>query len=298
VAKPKIKRATTMTANAIKPARKAPTADTMRRLFALSGNQCARPGCGTVLLNATGKLVGEAPHIAAESSGGPRYDKSLSPDDRRAFKNLILLCATCHTLVDKDEKTYTRAKLVKWKTDREKRFSAVGELLRKAYLDEIVDESDDTGMSLPETLAGYVAYLATISTHPSLDSGALAAVAAYAERLRHLTIRDRQLIVAIIEKALQLPGAREYTNGVSVNPEDLRTLRVNNVPLAQNRVRRLGDTLQRNELGALDVDDGVAQLFIKTMDDDFEWASLKAYMERRGGTLSDLIVGMKFAALD
>jgi hypothetical protein len=34
------------------------------------------------------------------------------------------------------------------------------------------------------------------------------------------------------------------------------------------------------------------------MDDDFEWSSLKAYIETKGGTLSDLLVGMKLAALD
>lgn len=298
MAKAKIKLASTVKANSVKPARKAPSTDTMRRLFALSGNQCARPGCNTVLLNATGKLVGEAAHIAAHSGGGPRYDKSMSPDERRAFENLILLCATCHTLVDKDPQTYTRAKLVKWKADREKRFSAVGELLRKAYLDEITDESDETGVSLPETLAGYDAYLSAISTTPSLDAGAPAAVAAYAEKLRHLTVKDRQLIVAIVEKALQLTGAREHPNGVSVNPDDLRTLRINEAPLTQSRIKRLGETLDRNQLGEIDVDDGVAQLFIKTIDDDFEWSSLKAYMETKGGTLSDLLVGMKFAVLD
>lgn len=298
MAKAKSTMPSTVAASAVKPARKAPSADTMRRLFALSGNQCARPGCGTVLLNQTGKLVGEAAHIAAESSGGPRYDKNLSPVERRAFENLILLCATCHTLVDKDPMSYTKTKLIKWKGDREKRFSAAGELLRKAYLDEITDESDDTGMSLPKTLSGYDAYLATISTKLALDPSAPAAIAAYAGKLRHLTVRDRQLIVAIVEKALQLPGAREYPNGVSVNPDDLRTLRVNNTPLAQNRVNRLGETLRRNQLGDLDVDDGVAKLFIKTIDDDFEWSSLKAYTETKNGSLSDLLVGMKFAVLD
>ena len=120
----------------------------------------------------------------------------------------------------------------------------------------------------------------------------------YAEKLRHLTAKDRQLIVAIVEKALQLTGAREYPNGVSVNPDDLRTLRVNDAPLTQSRIRRLGETLDRNQLGEIDVDDGVAQLFIKTIDDDFEWSSLKGFMETKGGTLSDLLVGMKFAALD
>lgn len=40
------------------------------------------------------------------------------PDERRAFENMMLLCATCHTLADGDDKTYTRAKLIKWKHER------------------------------------------------------------------------------------------------------------------------------------------------------------------------------------
>lgn len=171
-------------------------------------------------------------------------------------------------------------------------------MLRKAYLDEITDESDETGLSLPQTLVAYDAFLSATSTTPSLDAGAPAAVAAYAEKLRHLTVKDRQLIAAIVEKALHLTGAREYPNGVSVNPDDLRTLRVNDAPLTQNRIRCLGETLDRNQLGEIDVDDGGAQLFIKTIDDDFEWSSLKAFMETKSATLFDLLVGMKFATLD
>lgn len=160
---------------------------------------------------------------------------------------------------------------------------------------EITDDADDTGISLAVTLSGYDAYLSTIGNNPSFDAGAPAAVATYAEKLRHLTVNDRQLIVS---HALQLRGAREYSTGVSVNPDDLRTLRINEVPLAQNRIKRLGDTLDRNFLGDLDVDDSVAQLFIKTIDDDFEWSPLKGYMESVGGTLGHLIVDMRFAVLD
>lgn len=57
--------------------RKTPSSETLRRLFALSGNQCARLTCPTVLLSANGTLVGEVAHIAAESPGGPRFDPKL-----------------------------------------------------------------------------------------------------------------------------------------------------------------------------------------------------------------------------
>lgn len=182
-----------------KAGRKAPSTETLRRLFALSGNQCARPSCPTVLLTADGTLVAEVAHIAAESPGGPRFDPKLSEADRRAFENLLLLCATCHTLVDKDPATYTQAKLRKWKRDRESRFEAVGDLLRKSYLNEITDDSETVGATLPTTLNRYVQYVVDEGHEPFIDANTPEEVASYVERLRHLAVADRQLMLAIIE---------------------------------------------------------------------------------------------------
>lgn len=46
-------------------------------------------------------------HIRARRKAGPRYDPTLSLEERNDFKNLILLCPTCHTLIDKTPGTYT-----------------------------------------------------------------------------------------------------------------------------------------------------------------------------------------------
>jgi len=43
----------------------------------------------------------------------------LSADDRDGFANLILFCPTCHTLADKDRKTYTVDFLTRTKTAHE-----------------------------------------------------------------------------------------------------------------------------------------------------------------------------------
>src|SRR5258708_38282426 len=98
-------------------ASKAPSTKTLRHLYALSGNQCANPRCATVLINANGTLVADVCHIKAEKPGGPRFDKKLSAESRRAPANLILLCNTCHTLVDREPEQYSVAVLTKWKRD-------------------------------------------------------------------------------------------------------------------------------------------------------------------------------------
>ncbi len=86
------------------------------------GNRCSNPGChkrtsgphteGDKALN-----VGVAAHITAASPGGPRYDPSLSPDERRAIG--IWLCQSCAKLVDNDQARYTKGVLARWKQDAE-----------------------------------------------------------------------------------------------------------------------------------------------------------------------------------
>src|SRR5207244_11951864 len=50
-------------------------------------------------------------HITAASSGGPRYDSSLSAEQRRSGDNGIWLCQNCGKLVDNDEARYSVAAL-------------------------------------------------------------------------------------------------------------------------------------------------------------------------------------------
>lgn len=281
-----------------KPGRKAPSIETLRRLFALSGNQCARPSCPTVLLTADGTLVGEVAHIAAESPGGPRFDPKLSEADRRAFENLLLLCGTCHTLVDKDSETYTQAKLRKWKRDRESRFEAVGDLLRKSYLNEITDDSETVGATLPTTLNRYVQHMVDEGHESFIDASTPGEVASYVEKLRHLAVADRQLMLAIIEKAIILGGAREDEYGIAVHPDDLKTIRINNHRLSDYRIGKLGKTLERNGLGSLDTDDGEPQLCISAIHAEMGWSDLKAYCEANSATLASLLLDLKFRLLD
>jgi hypothetical protein len=79
---------------------RAPRRATVVRLFAVSMNQCAFPGCRTPLISATGVVVGQVAHIKAQNVGGPRYDASQTPKQRHGFDNLILLCAVHHIEID------------------------------------------------------------------------------------------------------------------------------------------------------------------------------------------------------
>jgi hypothetical protein len=59
--------------------------------------------------------IGVAAHITGASPEGPRYDPSLSSEQRSSADNGIWLCQSCGKLVDNDPRRYTVAVLKRWK---------------------------------------------------------------------------------------------------------------------------------------------------------------------------------------
>jgi len=101
-----------------------PSIATVKRLFAVSGNRCAFPGCEERLVDeASGSVMGEVCHIKAKSSDGPRYDAEQTDEERHGFGNLVLLCPTHHARVDGDPGRYTVERLREIKTRHEARYA-------------------------------------------------------------------------------------------------------------------------------------------------------------------------------
>ena len=97
---------------------------TLKTLFALSGNQCAHPECANPIVeSATGyspKLVtGQICHIHAIGEKGPRRKPELTQKELNSPENLILLCPTCHAIVDGQYESYPAEMLKSWKHDHE-----------------------------------------------------------------------------------------------------------------------------------------------------------------------------------
>ena len=276
--------------------RKAPSLKTLRNLYLLSGNQCANPDCATVLINANGTLVAEVCHIKAVNRGAARYDKDMNSEQLRQSENLLLLCSTCHTLVDAEPKTYSVSRLRKWKKDREQRFAAVGDTLRQRYVQEVTDEADSLDFGAPRSLSAYTKFLeATVGTH-TVDDDTPDTVREYVRRLRHLSLEDRELVRGVIEKALAIGGSRERESGIYIHPDDLKTLTIGIRRFSDYRIRKLGDTLDRNLLGGLDYDD--IELCVMAADVDLPWSLVKEFLEERGHNLRDVVCELKFSLLD
>ena len=63
--------------------------------------------------------ISVAAHISAASEVGPRYDQSLSSDERQSIGNGIWLCQSCAKLIDSDCRMYSVNVLNKWKNKAE-----------------------------------------------------------------------------------------------------------------------------------------------------------------------------------
>ncbi|MGW4501892.1 hypothetical protein ACWENR_25175 [Micromonospora sp. NPDC004336] len=82
-------------------------------LWGRAGDSCAWPGCNQSLtaiagdeeagvLATQGLILGEEAHIRSSKVGGPRHDPTYSEDQLDGYANLILLCPTHHTIIDKE----------------------------------------------------------------------------------------------------------------------------------------------------------------------------------------------------
>jgi hypothetical protein len=105
-----------------------PDEHTKLRLFAASGGFCQNPSCERALFVDTGSKrihIAEMAHVFAANDRGPRGNEKLSQAERGAFENLILLCSTCHTMIDKAERDFPDHLLASWKRDHEGRLAKI-----------------------------------------------------------------------------------------------------------------------------------------------------------------------------
>ncbi len=90
-----------------------------RKLLAASGGFCGNPSCHRYLFDffETGEItnIEELAHIIGQKKEGPRGENELSLSERNEFDNIILLCPTCHTIIDKNPLLYPINTLKKWK---------------------------------------------------------------------------------------------------------------------------------------------------------------------------------------
>lgn len=103
--------------------RKYPQLD-LKVLYSKAAGRCAFPTCRKFLiLEATpsnkAKQIGKIAHLVAHSPAGPRADANYPQDKLDSYANWILLCPTCHDIIDIQPENYPTEALLKIKQEHE-----------------------------------------------------------------------------------------------------------------------------------------------------------------------------------
>ncbi len=102
------------------------SANTKRRLAKRAGHICSFPDCKVRTTGPSQESseaindIGKAAHIHAASPGGPRYDSSMTQEQRRSIDNGIWLCATHADLIDRDVTRFSADEIRRWKREHER----------------------------------------------------------------------------------------------------------------------------------------------------------------------------------
>src|SRR5262245_14373704 len=127
---------------------------TKRALAARVNHRCSNPKCGAPTSGPQvepGKAlnVGVAAHIAGAAPGGPRYDATMTVEQRVNIANGVWLCQTCAKLVDNDEVRFGVAVLQAWKAEAEQTaLDQVGKTSPRRDAAQIIDKW--VNLSYPE----------------------------------------------------------------------------------------------------------------------------------------------------
>lgn len=118
----------------------------IKKLWGLSAGICSYPGCNTdciPFIEDNPTIIGEMAHVIAKKPNGPRGIKDGGND---SYDNLILLCPTHHTMIDKsNEGVYTEEMLIRWKSEHEK-------IVRDVYLSEKYNNKLEMGKAIKRKL--------------------------------------------------------------------------------------------------------------------------------------------------
>jgi len=108
---------------------------TLKELFSLCGNLCAFHSQSECEVNVFqgGSIIGEIAHIEGEKLGSARYNPSTTLNEKNSTSNLIILCPTHHSMIDKQVQKYTVDDLLELKRIHEQ-----NHLNSKSKLDDLM----------------------------------------------------------------------------------------------------------------------------------------------------------------
>lgn len=205
------------------PKRLRPTAATTRGLLLYSGNQCAHPGCGELLLLPDGTWACDVAHIHGVMPGSARHDPSRTNEANRDAANLLLLCLKHHRKIDNpmNEDAYPADVVERMKADHERRYREAIPLLEARVSDATVGLSitypenlgrindEDDPETRAESIGLVTAFANDLSRLPPIARKVLALLAVHGDLLAGYGLHRSVVVAPALIKGILLGISRE-----------------------------------------------------------------------------------------
>ena len=209
---------------------------TRSALIAAAGGRCEFLGCPRYLfehhVTKKPRNFSQCAHIIAFRPAGPRGDVEPRPAGINAFENLMLLCPSCHKLVDDAPAEFPAEKLRGWKQCHEER---VRWLLDLPTENEAAVLEIWTNVAPPPVVRSRSKVIAALlPLYPSKAHEYLINLAAH-------TMTDKVLVPAAAESIDAEVGKLFATTGE--RPAHLAVFGITNIPLLVYLGSRLGDRI-------------------------------------------------------
>lgn len=276
--------------------RLAPKPETLRELFLKSGNLCAFPGCGALMMNAKGVFIGQLCHIEAAEEGGERFNAKMTNEDRRQASNLMLMCYPHHQETN-DVTTFTVAKLQKMKAEHEGRFAHPDRAILENLKDwTTVDEPTEvTNLRRMDDVLGW-------KNSDEELAQAVAELNAFIEDFRNVPIEVRRFAGVVAQRAVKMSGTRAVQDGmfgIKILATDLRdALRLGESTLVE-RVSQL-DAYGLGDVDEIDTDVGPkAAVRLRAAKSGWGiWPDLVRFCQQANEPLEAFMQDLDFGRLD
>lgn len=279
-----------------KAKRLAPTSQTLRELFLRSGNLCAFPDCGHLMMNENGVFIGQLCHIEGAEEGGERFNPQMSNEDRRAPGNLMLMCYAHHQETNNVAKFPTE-KMQSMKQDHERRFSRPDRVI----LETLTDWTTVDQPSEPKTLDLMNETLGWKHKEDELAES-ISELSDHIEVLRRVPIDLRRFLGAVASRIVRMSDTRavkEELFGSMVLASDLKgALQLSDKTIADR-------TNQLTSYGLADIDEIDTDLGpkpairIRHLKSGWPlWIDLVVFCEKTNTSLDVFTDDMNFSRLD
>lgn len=277
------------------PKRLQPDRDTLRRLYSLSGNQCAFPGCNRAMFNGEGNFVGQICHIEAALPEGERFNRFMTNEERRAFSNLMLMCYDHHIETDRVEQ-YPVWKMQEIKRQHEEIYSNIDRFVHQMQ-STIVDVTARIGEVKVRSLTNL--YIELYGKDDRYDEDIEEDVQVFNRVLRQLSSfsPDAKEIfsISMARAVYEKNHFGRQTDNLYVDPYEIERA----TQIDPQRLRNIFSEIERSNFLVFEHLDTGPVFWVCTPDSEVNlWEMIKQYCIKKNLDIRVMISGLAFSCLD